>query len=60
MCTSNEAIQCMDSKANKLNASLMAIMNKPNEKTTTQEENSPPSKQYCHDIDRNANYDDDN
>jgi hypothetical protein len=46
MRTSNEAIFCMEHKAHKLTASLMAITNKTNEITSSQNhETSPPRKQ---------------
>jgi mRNA-degrading endonuclease YafQ of YafQ-DinJ toxin-antitoxin module len=54
MHTSNEAVLYMEHKAHKLTASLMAIMNKTNENTSSQNETSPPHKQYRHDIDGNV------
>jgi hypothetical protein len=59
MCTSNEATLRMEHKAHELTASLMAIMNKTNENTSSQNETSPPRKQYRRDIDGNVDDDGD-
>jgi hypothetical protein len=59
MCTSNEATLRMEHKAHELTASLMAIMNKTNENTSSQNETSPPRKQYRCDIDGNVDDDGD-
>jgi hypothetical protein len=59
MRTSNEAVLRMEHKAHELTASLMAIMNKPNDNASSQNETSPPRKQYRRDIDGNVDDDGD-
>jgi hypothetical protein len=59
MCTSNKAVLRMEHKAHEPTTSLMAIMHKTNEGTSSQSETSPPRKQYRHDIDGNVDEDGD-